>query len=82
MCLFYMSELCSFLCLKLYSLNFAIAHAQKQIVKLIRIGPTCVALKHKKTDLSLETSSEINLEFIKFVKNCKLSPIDKTNREN
>ena len=25
-----MSELCSFLCFKLYSLNFAIAHAQKK----------------------------------------------------
>ena len=29
---------------------------------------TCVALLHKKTVLSLETSSEINFEFIKFVK--------------
>ena len=54
-----MSELCSFLCFKLYSLNFAIAHAQKKIVMLIRIG-VCIALKDKKTDISLETSSEIN----------------------
>ena len=37
----------------------------KKIVILIRIGHTCVALKHKKTDLSLETSSEINYEYIK-----------------
>ena len=70
--------LCSFLCFKLYSLNFAIAYAQKKIVMLnIRISHTCVALKQKKTDLSLETSSEINFEFIKFVKICKLSPFDK-----
>ena len=33
----------SFLCFKLYSLNFAIAHAQKEIVMLIRIGHNCVA---------------------------------------
>ena len=34
-----MSELCSFKCLKLYSLNFAIA----QIVMVIKIGHNCVA---------------------------------------
>ena len=34
---------------------------------LIRIRHTCAALIHKKTVLSLETSSEINFEFIKFV---------------
>ena len=50
---------------------------RKKIVMLIRIDYTCVALKHKKTDLSLETRSEINFEFIKFVKSCKLSPFDK-----
>ena len=61
------------MCFKLYSLNFAVAHAHKKIVMLIRVGHTCVALKHKKTDLSLETSSEINCEFIKFIK----SPFDK-----
>ena len=38
-----------------------------------------VALKHKKTDLSLETSSAINFEFIKFV-NCL--PLTKTNIGN
>ena len=37
---------------------------------------TCVALLHKKTVLSLETSSEINFEFIKFVKK-EMSPFDK-----
>ena len=41
----------------------------KNIVLLIRIGRTCVALKDKKTDLPFETSSEINFEFIKLV-NC------------
>ena len=64
-----MSELCFFFVFKLYSMNFAIGHEQKKIVMIIRIGHTCVTLKLKKTELSLETSSEINFEFIKFVKN-------------
>ena len=38
-----MYELCSFKCLKLYSLKFAIAHAQIKIVMLIKIGLNCVA---------------------------------------
>ena len=42
---------------------------------------TRVALLHKKTVLSLETSSEINFEFIKFVKKGKCLPLTKTNRE-
>ena len=54
---------------------------KKKIFILIRISHTCVALQHKKSNLSLETSSEINFEFIKFVKKCKLPPFDKTNRE-
>ena len=45
--------------------NYACA---KKIVMLIRIRHTRVALIHKKTVFSLETSSEINFEFIKFVK--------------
>ena len=72
-----MSELSSFLYFKFFSSNFAFAHAQEKIVMLIRIGHTCVAQKHKKTDLLLETRSEINFEFIKFIKICKLSPFDK-----
>ena len=53
----------------------------KKIVMLIRIRHTCVASLHKKTVLSLETSSEINFEFIKFVKKGKCLPLTKTNRE-
>ena len=53
----------------------------KKIVMLIRIRHTCVALLHKKTALSLETSSEINFEFIKFVKKGKCLPLTKTNRK-
>ena len=53
----------------------------KKIVMLIRIRHTCVALLHKKTVLSLETSSKINFEFIKFVKKGKCLPLTKTNRE-
>ena len=40
----------------------------KKNVMLIRIRHTCVALLHKKTVLSLDTSSEINFDFINFVK--------------
>ena len=53
----------------------------KKIVMLIIIRHTCVALLHKKTILSLETSSEINFEFIKFSKKGKCLPLTKTNRE-
>ena len=54
----------------------------KKIVMLIIIRHTCVALIHKKTVLSLETSSEINFEFIKFVKKIvKCLALIKTNRE-
>ena len=47
----------------------------KKIVMLIRIRHTCAALLHKKTVLSLKTSSEINFEFIKFVKKGKCLPL-------
>ena len=64
------------------SLTFAIAHAEKRkFVMLIRIGHTCVILKHKKTDLPLETSSEINSKFIIFVKNVNYLPLTKPNKE-
>ena len=76
-----MSELIPFLSLKFYSLNFAIEHVQKNVMH-IRIRHTCVALIDKKTVLSLETSSKINFEFIKFVKKIvKCLPLTKTNRE-
>ena len=39
----------------------------KKIVRLIIIRHTCVALIYKKTVISLETSSEINFEFVKIV---------------
>ena len=70
-----MYELCPLLCLKLYSMNYAIAHVQKYCYA-IRIGHACGALKHKINYFSLETSAGISFEFIKFVKNCKLSPFD------
>ena len=50
----------------------------KKIVMPITIRHTCVAFIYKKTVLSLETSSEINIEFIKIV---KCLPLTKTNRE-
>ena len=61
--------------------EFSNCACAKKIVMLIRIRHICVALLHKKTVLSLETSSEINFEFIKFVKKGKYLPLTKTNRE-
>ena len=48
---------------------------------LIENRHTYVTLLHKETVLSHETSSEINFEFIKFVKEGKCLPLTKTNRE-
>ena len=48
--------------------EFCNSACAKNIVLLIIIRHTCVALLHNKTVLSLETSSEINFEFIKSVK--------------
>ena len=57
----------------LYSLNFAIEHAQK---RLLCLSECIILVLHKKTVLSLETSSEINFEFIKYVKkNVKCLPL-------
>ena len=55
------------------------AHEKNKTATFIRICHTCVVLKHKKTDLSLETFAEISFEFIKFVK--KYLSLMKTNRE-
>ena len=54
-----MSELILFLCLKFYSLNFAIAHGQKMLKGLSEFVRLVL-----RTVLPLETSSEINFEFI------------------
>ena len=64
--------------LKLYSLNFAIAHTQKKIVLLIRIGHAWLALKHQE-NLLITWNKLINqFRTIKFM-NCLL--LTKTNRE-
>ena len=49
----------------------------KKIVMLIKLRHTCVAFIDKKIVLSLETNSEINFEFIKFVpkKKCRQKQI-------
>ena len=61
--------------------EFCNGSCANKIVMIIRIRHTCVALIHKeKTVLSLETSSEINFKFIKFVKKCKMSPFDKNKK--
>ena len=54
-------------CVKALFTEFCKCACAKKIVMLIRNRHTCVALIHKRTVLSLETSPEINFEFIKFV---------------
>ena len=77
-----MSQLIPFFVFKALFTEFCACACAKKIVMLVRIRHTCVALIHKKTVLSLETSSEINFEFIQFVKkNVKFLPLTKTNRE-
>ena len=62
-----MSELCSFFVVKALFTECCNCTCAKKIVILIRFRHTCVALILKNV-LSLETSSEINFEFIKLVK--------------
>ena len=76
-----MSELCSFKCLKLYSLNFAIAHAQIKIVKLIKM---VINALHKNTrklinHLKQALKSISNLSI--FLKNENCPALTKTNME-
>ena len=75
-----MSELIPFFVFKALFTEFCNC-ACAMVIKLIRICHTCVALICKKTALPLETSSEINFEFIKCVEKVKCLPLTKTNRE-
>ena len=70
-----MSELCSFLCFKLYLVMFAFAHAQKKDRYACQSWSKLCCLKHKKTNESFEISSDINFELIKFVKNVNCLPL-------
>ena len=72
-----MSELIPFLVFKALFTEFFNCACTKKVIRLIRIRNTCVALIDMKTVLPLEKSLEINFEFIKFVKKCKMSPFDK-----
>ena len=72
-CLLWCLSYVPFLYFKCYH-EFCNRACTKKIILLTRIGHK----KHTKTDLSQETSSEINFEFIKFV-NCL--PLTKTNGE-
>ena len=75
-----MSELIPFFVFKALFTEFCNCACAKKVIRLIRIRHTCII--HKKTVLPLETSSEINFEFIKFVNNfVKCLPLTKRNRE-
>ena len=73
-----MSELCSFECLKLYSLNFAIALAQIKIVMLAELVIINIVL-HKKQENWLITWNKLRNQFqiYQICKKWKLSPFDK-----
>ena len=75
-----MSELIPFFVFKALFTEYCNC-ACAMVIRLIRIRHTCVALIRKKNVLPLEASSEINFEFIKFVKKVKCLPLTKTNRE-
>ena len=55
-----MSVLCSFFVFIGLFTEFSNCACTKEIIMLIGIRHTCVAMIHKKIVLSLETSSEIN----------------------
>ena len=77
-----MSGLRSFLCLKLYSPYFLQLRMRKKDCYAYQNVSYLCCLYTRENVLSLETSSEINFEFIKFVKtNVKCLPLTKTNRE-
>ena len=63
-----MSELIPFFVFKALFTEFCNGACAKKVIRLIRIRHTCAALIHKKPVLPLETSSEIDFEVIKFVK--------------
>ena len=73
---------CSFLCLKLYSLNFAIAHAQKRFLCLSEFVILVLHKYTRKLSYHLKQAQKINFEFINFLKkNVKCLPFTKTDRE-
>ena len=63
-----MSELIPFLCLKLYSLNFAIAHAQKRYTCVALIDSFHIVSAHAPNSLVPRYLREIILEGATFIR--------------
>ena len=76
-----MFELCSLVCLKLYSLNFVIAHAQKRLLCLSEFVILVLHYYTRKLFYHFKQAQKLNFKFIKFVKKGKCLPLTKTNRE-
>ena len=69
------------MCLKLYSLNFVIAHVQK---RLLCISDFVILVLHyytRKPFYHPKQAQKLNYEFIKFIKKGKCLPLTKTNME-
>ena len=80
-CLFsVMFKLCSLVCLKLYSLNFSIAHAQKSLLCLSEFVILVLHYYARKLFYHFKQAQKLNFAFIKFVKKGKCLPLTKTNR--
>ena len=73
-------ELCSLLCLKLYSLNFAIAHAQKRLLCLSEFVILVLHYYSRKLFYYLKQAQK-SISNLSNVKKGKCLPLTKTNRK-
>ena len=76
-----MFELCSLLCLKLYSLNFAIAHAQKRLLCLSEFVILVLHYNTRKLYYHLKQAQKSFRIYQICKKKGKCLPLIKTNRE-
>ena len=76
-----MFELCSSLCLKLYSLNFAIAHAQKRLLCLSEFVILVLHYCTRKLFYHLKQAQKSVSNLSNFQKKGRCLPLTKTNRE-
>ena len=76
-----MFELCSLLCLKLYSLNFAIAHAQNRLYCLSEFVILVLHYNTRKLFYHLKQAQKLISNYSNLYKKGKCLPSTKTNRE-
>ena len=76
-----MFELCSLLCLKLYSLNFAIAHAQNRLLCLSELVKLVLHYNTRKLFYHLKQAQKLISNLSNLYKKGKCLSSTKTNRE-